>query len=192
MKRLLPLALAATLCLPAVPAFAGFGTGIGISFPAGTSHTETADVPSYGAFSADGLVEELTVTEKRGALRIELKVTNTTDAPYSIAHNDGKNYDMAILDKNGNALWRASDGVAYTQALQSQTIAPHRSEVYTVTIERRDYKKIKEDAILVSAGLDDTPYQVMTRVPASVTTTSTTPAIIHGGILIGNGHWDDD
>ena len=169
--------------LSAMPvASASFGTGIGVSFPTSGSHSSEI-VPSYAAFSFDSIVEELTVEEKHGRLVMELKVTNDGDSDYSVAHRDGQVYDFAILDSR-------SDGMAFTQALTSSSVAAHKSEVYTAELDRKAYRKIKDDAVLVTAWLVDTPYKLTTRMPTKVG--SSTPVTLHGGIVIGNGPWYDD
>ena len=139
-------------------ASASFGTGIGVSFPTSGSHSSEI-VPSYAAFSFDKIIEELTVEEKHGRLVMELKVTNDGDSDYSIAHRDGQVYDFAILDKNGKTLYKWSDGMAFTQALTSSTVAAHKSEVYKAELDRKAYRKIKDDGVLVTAWLVDTPLQ---------------------------------
>ena len=144
------------ISLSSIPvASASFGTGIGVSFPTSGSHSSEI-VPSYAAFSFDKIVEELTVEEKHGRLVMELKVTNDGDSDYSIAHRDGQVYDFAILDKNGKTLYKWSDGMAFTQAVTSSTVAAHKSEVYTAELDRKAYRKIKDDGVLVTAWLVDT------------------------------------
>ena len=76
---------------------------------------------------------------------MELKVTNDGDSDYSIAHRDGQVYDFAILDKNGKTLYKWSDGMAFTQALTSSTVAAHKIEVYKAELDRKAYRKIKDD-----------------------------------------------
>ena len=164
------------ISLSSIPvASASFGTGIGVSFPTSGSHK---------------IVEELTVEEKHGRLVMELKVTNDGDSDYSIAHRDGQVYDFAILDKNGKTLYKWSDGMAFTQALTSSTVAAHKIEVYKAELDRKAYRKIKDDGVLVTAWLVDTPYKITTRMPTKVG--NSTPVTLHGGIIIGNGPWYDD
>ncbi|WP_337471688.1 BsuPI-related putative proteinase inhibitor, partial [Mitsuokella jalaludinii] len=156
------------ISLSSIPvASASFGTGIGVSFPTSGSHSSEI-VPSYAAFSFDKIVEELTVEEKHGRLVMELKVTNDGDSDYSIAHRDGQVYDFAILDKNGKTLYKWSDGMAFTQALTSSTVAAHKIEVYKAELDRKAYRKIKDDGVLVTAWLVDTPYKITTRMPTKV------------------------
>lgn len=196
-KGLATVAITASLlsfaALPLPQASAHFGTGIGITFPAGgSSGGSTYSRPeSYAAVTHDSIIEELTVTEKSGRLLLEYKVTNNGDTPYTVDHRDGQVYDMAILDKNGTALWRWSDGMAFTQALTSSSVEAHKSAIYSTEIKRADYKKFKDDAVLVTAWLVDTPLKVSTRVPRAVATGSNSGAIF-GTIVIGNGPWYDD
>ena len=179
--------------LPAPQASAHVGTGIGVTFPMGGSSggTTYSRPESYAAVTEGSIIEELTVTEKSGRLLIEFKVTNNGDVPYTIDHRDGQVYDMAVLDRNGTALWRWSDGMAFTQAPTSSSIDAHKSELYTAEINRADYKKIKDDAVLVTAWLADTPTKLSTRVPEAVATSGNCGAIF-GTIVIGNGPWYDD
>ncbi len=178
------------LCTPFTPADASIGTGIGISFPASHSGSSTP-TSTYAAFRSGKIVQELTVQDRHGKLRLELKVTNSGDTAYSIPHRDGQSYDFAILDKNNKELYRWSNGMAFTQALTSSSIAAHSSEVYTAELDAKTYRKIKDDAVLVTAWLTDTPYVLSTKVPTR-TAASSTPVVIHGGIILGNGHWDYD
>lgn len=174
-----------------IPVSAGIGTGIGISIPTSGSSKSASPGKTYAAFRADKLTEELTVEDRRGRLLLEFKVTNVGDAPYTISHRNGQVYDFAILDKNGKALYRYSNGMAFTQALTSTTIAPHQSVVYQAELDRKAYRKLKDDAVLVTAWLTDTPYVLSTNLPTR-STAGSSPATIHGGIILGNGHWAYD
>ncbi len=189
------IAAACILPLVAMPsAEAHVGTGIGITLPVGSSSGsgQSSTARSYAAFGFDKIFEELTVEDRHGRLKLELKVTNNGDSDYTIAHRDGQIYDMTILDKNNKPLWRWSDGMAFTQALTSSSVPAHQNVVYTAELSSRDYRKLKDDAVLVSAWLQDTPYVIMTRLPTR--TASATPVVLQGGIIIGSGHgpWYDD
>jgi len=175
-------------------ASAHIGTGIGISLPMGGSAGGGTYVrtESYAAVTHESIIEELTVKERSGRLLLEYKVTNNGDTPYTVEHRDGQVYDFAVLDKNGKALWRWSDGMAFTQALTSSSIDAHKSEVYTAEIARKDYKKFKDDAVLVTAWMVDTPIKVSTKVPEAATSSGSSSGAIFGTIVIGNGPWYDD
>ncbi len=171
-----------------LPASANFGTGIGISLPMGSSTKKTVSSESYASFSNETMVQEFTVTEKRGCLVLELKISNISDTLYSIDHPTEQAYDFVVLDKNGAVLYRWSDGMTFTQALCTVSYPAHESTVYTAEIDRQKYKAIRENAAFAAARLTDTPYTLTTKIPAAVVTTSN-PAVLHGGIIIGRGSW---
>ena len=180
--------------VPIPQASAHIGTGIGISLPMGGGSSGSGSYvrpESYAAVTHGSVIEELTVKERSGRLLMEYKVTNNGDVPYVDDHRDGQVYDIAVLDKNGKALWRWSDGMAFTQALTSSSIDAHKSAVYTAEIARKDYKEFKDDAVLVTAWTVDTPIKVSTKVPEAHATSSGSGAIF-GTIVIGNGPWYDD
>lgn len=185
----IPLAALLTLGISMPMASAGFGTGIGIALPAGgTGSSSSKATDSYAQFSFGKISEELTVHESHGKLKMELKITNGEDNDYSVSHRDGQVYDFAVLDKNGKPLWRWSDGMAFTQALTNSSIAAHQSAVYTAEIDSKTYRSLKDDAVLVTAQLVDTPYVISTKVPTRVSVSSM-PIVISGGVIFGNGHW---
>ena len=186
---LIPIILASCLLTPTV-AHAGFGTGIGITFPASGSSTKTP-INTYAALQFEQITEELTLQERHGRLLMELKVSNNGDAPYTISHRDGQVYDFLITDKNGKKIWQWSDGMAFTQALCTTTIAPHSFEVYKAELNSKDYRKIKDDAILVTAYILDTPCKLSAKLPTTIASNST-PVLIHGGVIFGNRAVADD
>ena len=172
-------------------ASAGFGTEIGVYVPTGGGYSRSSGSDeSFASFSVDKLVQELTVRKKGGRLLMELRVSNGGDAPYTVDHQDGQIYDFIVLDKKGRALWRWSEGMAFTQALTSSTVEAHGETVYKAEIKRADFKKFKDDAVVVMAFLKDTPYTLSAAVPET-TETSSGGAAVFGAIIIGNGHVHD-
>lgn len=163
------------------------GFGVGIGFPYGR-YPAVSRAENYAALSFDKIIEELTVTEKSGRLIIEFKITNDSDEDYSLSHRDGQEYEMAIFDKNGKALWLWSEGTAFTQALTETVYKHHDFTVYKAEIERKDYKKFKDDAVLVTAFLTDTNYKISTRLPHIERSSS---GALHGTIIIGSGPYHD-
>jgi hypothetical protein len=188
-KTWIPLLLAACLFSPTTT-YAGFGTGIGISFPASGSSTVSSG-NTYAALQYEALTEELSLSEKSGRLLLELKVSNNGDTPYTASHRTGQIYDFIITDKNGKKIWQWSDGMAFTQALSTTTIAPHSFEVYTAELDSKAYRKIKDNAVLATAYILDTPCRLSAKLPTR-TASKSTPVMIHGGVIFGNGRWVDD
>ena len=181
--------LAICLFLPTI-AHASFGTGIGITFPASRSGTRTIN-NTYAALQFEQITEELTLQERHGRLLMELKVSNNGDVPYTISHRNGQVYDFLITDKNGKKIWQWSDDMAFTQALCTTTITPHSFEVYKAELDSKDYRKIKDDAIIATAYILDTPCKLSAKLPTTIASNST-PVLIHGGVIFGNGPLADD
>ena len=186
MKKIMALGVFCALTLPllsAAPAEAGIGGGIGITFPVsparGAGQNSTYAGVRYGDIS-----EELTAEEKHGRLYLKLTVTNEGTAPYHVAHPTGQNYDFALLDAKGRTIWRWSDDMSFTQALQTYTLAPGASEEFTTEIDSKTYRTLKEKAVLVVAGLTDTDLILSAEVP-EVQTGGRRPTLIHGDIIFG-------
>lgn len=182
-KILMPILVLAMVAVP-LPVSAGFGTGIGVTFPvSGSSGDKITN--TYAALSFDVLTEELSIAEKHGRLVMELKVSNTGDTPYTIQHNTGQVYDFVISDKHGRKIWQWSEGMAFTQALTTTTIPPHDFIVHKVELDSKDYRKIKEQAVVVTTWLLNTPCHLSAKVPTH-TAANTTPILIHGGVIFGH------
>ena len=176
--------LTAALLAPALApaAEAGIGGGIGISIP--TSHTPAVRAASntYAGVRIGDLSEELTVNEKSGRLLLKLTVRNEGTEAYTVAHPTGQNYDFALLDAKGRAIWRWSDDMSFTQALQTYTLAPGASEEFTAEIDSKTYRTLKEKAVLAVAGLTDTDLMLSAEVPE---VGGRRPTLIHGDIIFG-------
>lgn len=185
-KTLIPLLLAACL-LPAATTYAKVGTGIGISFPVSTSRTATS-TNTYAALQYETVSEELSLSEKNGRLLLELKVSNIGDTPYTVNHRTSQSYDFIITDKNSKKIWQWSDGMTFTQSLSTTTIAPHSFEVYTAELDRKAYRKIKENAVLATAYILDTPCKLSAKLPTRIAAKST-PVRIHGGVVFSKRRW---
>ena len=184
-KFLLTFIMAITMCVPSIVS-AGFGTGIGITFPvSGSGSSSPNNNSSYAAMQSDNIIQELVVEQRNGKLFLELKVTNSGDLPYSVSHRNGQVYDFIITDKNGEKLWQWSDNMAFTQALTSSSIGAHSFKVYKAELDSKTFNKIKENAILVTAYILDTSYKLSTKVPPRVAANKT-PIFIHGGVIISN------
>ena len=190
-KKVCSVLASVLLCFGNMPAAsAGFGTGIGISLPMGSSAAKSSDDrENYAIFNDGTLMQELTVKEKNGRLILELRLTNISGTIYTVENHTGQKYDFEITGKGGETLYRWSDGMVFTQALNTVSYEPGKPVVYTAEIERKDYRAIKKNAFLVSARLSDTPYTIAVKLP-SVSAAGTSPAVLHGGIIIGNGRGD--
>ncbi len=179
-------------CALALSAFgtasAGFGGEIGVYVPVGGGgHSRSSgSEESFASFTVDKIVHELTVEKKSGRLLMEFRVSNGSDAPYTVEHSTGQVYDFLVLDKRGKVLWRWSEGMAFTQAMTSSTIDAGGEAVYKAEIKRADFKKFRDDAVVVMAYIEDTPYTLSTAVPETVESSSSGAAVF-GAIVLGNG-----
>ncbi len=171
-------------------ALAGVGAEIGASFPVvGMRTSTTGSSENYAIFHAEPLTIEAEAKEEKEGLSMAMKVTNPTDQPFTIAHRDGQSYDFIITDAGGKVLYCWSAKMAFTQALTSSSIPAKGSVTYTASIERNEYKKIKDKAELIRMILLDSDYWVGLRVPKRHTDKSNpSPVTMHGSIEIGNGH----
>ena len=170
-------------------ASADFGGEIGVYVPVGGGggySRSSGSEESFASFTVDKLVHELTVKKKSGRLLMEFRVSNGSDAPYTVEHRTGQVYDFLVLDRRGKILWRWSEGTAFTQALTPSTIDPQGELVCKAEIERKDFKKFKDDAVVVMAYLVDTPYTLSAAVPET-TETSSSGAAVFGAVILGSG-----
>lgn len=170
-------------------ASAGIGGEIGVYVPVGGGggySRAAGPEESFASFSVDKIVHELTVKKKSGRLLMEFRVSNGSDAPYTVEHRTGQVYDFLVLDKRGKILWRWSEGVAFTQALSSSTIDPHGEVVHKAEIARKDFKKFQDEAVVVMALLVDTPYTLSAAVPETAETSSSGAAVF-GAVVLGDG-----
>ena len=61
-----------------------------------------------------------------------LQVTNTRTTPLTLNFNSGQQFDFVVL-RGTQEVWRYSGEMMFTQALQSETLAPGETETYTAT-----------------------------------------------------------
>ena len=177
----------ALVMLPCPAASAGIGGGIGIYIPTGGGHSrEVGSDESFASFTVGKLVHELSVKKKNGGLAMEYRVRNGGEEPYTVEHKTGQIYDFAILDEKGRALWRSFDGAVFTDAISASTVPPGEEAVYKAEIKRKDFKKIKDGAVVVMAYILDTPYTLSAAIPEAKETSSGGAAVF-GAVVVGNG-----
>jgi hypothetical protein len=107
---LIPTMLLALMAMP-LPAHAGFGTGIGVTFPISGSSSGERINNTYAALEYDVLTEELNIMEKHGRLVMEFKISNTSDKPYTIQQKPARSMtslsptNTAANSGNGLTAW---------------------------------------------------------------------------------------
>jgi hypothetical protein len=180
--------LTALLCCFTGAAFAGAAAEIGTSFPIGGSAHVSAAWENYAAFTGDALTVEASVRQEKGGLHMELRLTNPTDQAIHIEHPNGQMYDFTIVDEKGKELYRWSAGMAFTEALTATNIPEHGSVVYTADIKKTEYRKLRDEAVLVRMYVKDTSYVVALKVPREPKTEAGSPVTLRGSIELGGHH----
>jgi len=61
-----------------------------------------------------------------GDVTFQFSVRNAGDSPVELSFRSGKVADIAVFD-GGEEVWRWSNGMMFTQALQSRTLGPGES-----------------------------------------------------------------
>lgn len=166
-----------TFALPYKSAQAHIDAGIGVSLPSGKGSTLAGDVcasASVGSFTMEASTEQ-----KRNKLFITFIINNDTDSEILFDHRSGQSYDAVIFDKKGSELWRWSDGMAFTQALRTESIPVGKSAVFKAEIPKEKWKDIRDKARFVKIYIADTPYSIALRLPEE--------QIRHDGSHIGIG-----
>jgi hypothetical protein len=73
------------------------------------------------------LASSLDVNVSGGNVRLVFHVTNRSDRAVEITFPSGQRYDFAVLDSAGREVWRWSADRMFTQALQTQRLAPNET-----------------------------------------------------------------
>jgi len=169
---------------------ASAGVGFGIAVPVGGSR-EAADVPEdgYAAFAMDDFAVEIMAREKSGRLHMEMRLSNRSAHDMVFFHRDGQMYDFTLTDRKGRELWRWSDGMDFTQALTTSSIPAGETVVYSADIERKKYRKVKEDAVFVNMYVKDSPYGFSLKLSRAAANKYVAPVIVYGGIGTGGDWW---
>jgi hypothetical protein len=83
--------------------------------------------------AAGGLdYEFLLKHQPSGSYTWVLRAHNNTDQSITLNYASAQAFDF-VVRQDGVALWRASAGMRYTQALVSEELLPHQTKVYTAT-----------------------------------------------------------
>ena len=74
----------------------------------------------------------LDVTASSDSVTFTYTVMNDGDDPVKLSFSDAQTHDVAVLD-GGSEVWRWSDGRAFAQMMQSDTLDPGESATYEIT-----------------------------------------------------------
>ncbi len=86
----------------------------------GNANTDGAEASAFGAT----LSIDQTAYRTGEAINVVFEIFNYTDTSVTFAFNSGKRYDFIIEDRDGEEVWRWSDGKMFTQALGEESLEP--------------------------------------------------------------------
>lgn len=99
-----------------------------------------------------GLKYDLDYNAKDGEM--VFTVTNKTYQPINLIYPQAKKFDLLILNNNGKKVWRHSDDMVYTQALQREWLYPWRSLVFEAKLPALKPGNYTVQASFHAAGVD--------------------------------------
>jgi hypothetical protein len=83
-----------------------------------------------GAGSPAELGSSLNVRVAGDSVHFEVHVTNTTSSPIALEFTTAQRYDFEVSERDGDLVWRWSDGMMFAQALGREDLAPGESRRY--------------------------------------------------------------
>lgn len=93
-------------------------------------------IPSEPWQAGMGLTSELTADVHATSVELTYRVSNTGDEVVTHTFRSGKRYDLVVRSPDTDEpCWRASEGRAYTMAIESVTLSPGDSKTFTETID---------------------------------------------------------
>ena len=83
----------------------------------------------------EGVAATVEVKLQGDSVRMLLHVTNTGEDPLEFTFPSSQRYDFVVRDEAGEAVWRWSDGMAFTQAISRATLSPGETWEFDVVWE---------------------------------------------------------
>lgn len=77
---------------------------------------------AMGFTGADGLAGTMEVKVSESSVRLVLHVTNTSNSPVEMTFPTSQRYDFIVATTGGDEIWRWSEGMAFLQALSTETL----------------------------------------------------------------------
>jgi hypothetical protein len=99
--------------------------------PAGTPPGErtVAEAPTEMPMDQP-LATSLRAEPQAGSVLFTLQVTNATEEPVELVFNSGQEFDF-VVQRGETRVWRWSDEMMFTQAIQHLTLSPGETRTYT-------------------------------------------------------------
>lgn len=83
--------------------------------------------------TANGLKHQFSVAERRGELQFVLEVENVSADDIELTYPSAAKFDF-ILSSAGQELWRRTEGLRFTQAVESESLASGMTKVFETTV----------------------------------------------------------
>lgn len=83
--------------------------------------------PAMERSEHDHLAASMEVKVSASAVRLILHVTNSGEAPVDLTFPSSQRHEFVVTTPSGEEVWRWSEGMAFMQALSSDTLAPGES-----------------------------------------------------------------
>lgn len=96
---------------------------------------------------------KLAVEAGSDAVEFSLTVANADTEPVEVTYRSGLHADVAVLEGE-REVWRWSDGRMFTQAIETETLAPDESVQYTARWEDPSPGEYAAVASLEATGAD--------------------------------------
>jgi len=96
-------------------------------------------------------VVRVTARNENDTLAVTVSLVNNTGNTVTVYHSYGHMFDYAALDKDGNELYRWSDGKAFAMMAAFTQIAPGEESVFSDKIDSKTYASIKDKIVSVKA-----------------------------------------
>jgi hypothetical protein len=76
------------------------------------------------------LGSSLNVRVVADSVAFEIHVTNTTSSPIALEFATAQRYDFEVTQRDGDRVWRWSDGMMFAQALSQEELGPGETRRY--------------------------------------------------------------
>ena len=104
-------------------------------------NTDTKSVPSTKAL-AWAIKTPKNVYRRGEAIPFTMTIKNGTDKPHTMEFSSGQNFDIEVRRvAGGDPVWNWAHDKMFTMMLQTQTLRPGESRVFTATWEQDDNRR---------------------------------------------------
>jgi hypothetical protein len=96
------------------------------------------EVENVAKATEENVALNVQASDIAGGTKFLLTVINTTDKLVPFRFTTGQTYDFAVMDANGQEIWRWSRRMYFTQVVRQEAIRPNKNWTFEVTWNHRD------------------------------------------------------